>query len=73
MYLKKLSEDIVALLTEEVEIVAEVEAAEWMSDSIRNSLVKITRTIGAQSETTSTLPSTPSSTLHDSAIRVPEG
>ena len=53
--LKKLSEDIVALLTEEVEIVAEVEAAELISDSIRDSLLKITRAIGAQSEMTSTV------------------
>ena len=66
--LKKLSEDIVALLTEEVEIVAEVEAAELISDSIRDSLLKITMAIGAQSESTSTPPSTPSSTLRDSAI-----
>ena len=66
--LKKLSEDIVALLTEEVEIVAEVEAAELISDSIRDSLLKITRAIGAQSETTSTPPPTPSSTSRDSAI-----
>ena len=61
--LKKLSEDIVALLTEEVEIVAEVEAAELISDSIRDSLLKIMMAIGAQSETTSTPPSTPSSTF----------
>ena len=47
---------------------AKVEAAEWMNDSIRNSFPKITRAIGAQSETTSTPPSTPSSISHESAI-----
>ena len=67
-FLKKLSEDIVALLTEEVEIVAVVEAAELISNSIRDSLLKIIRAIGAQSEMTSTPPSTPSSTSQDSAI-----
>ena len=73
--LKKLSEDIVALLTEEVEIVAEVEAAELISDSIRESLLKITKAIGTQSETTSTPPPL-LPLLHETALlalRVPEG
>ena len=70
--LKKLSEDIVALLTEEVEIVAEAEAAELISDSIRDSLLKITMAIGGQHPLLPLL----LPLLHETALlalRVPEG
>ena len=55
--LQRLSDDII-LLTDEGEIITEVETAELISDSIRESLPKIQKVIGATETMTPTCPST---------------
>ena len=47
---KRLSEDIITLLTDEGEIITEVDTAELISDSIRESLLKIQKVIGTTDE-----------------------
>ena len=54
--LQKLSDDIISLLTDEGEIITEVETAELISDSIGKSLLKIQEVIGATETTTPTCP-----------------
>uniref|UniRef100_A0A1X7V6B0 Uncharacterized protein n=1 Tax=Amphimedon queenslandica TaxID=400682 RepID=A0A1X7V6B0_AMPQE len=75
--LKRLSEDIIALLTDEGEIITEVETAELISDSIRESLLKIQKVIGTMETATPTRPSTyrsssRSTTESISRVRLPE-
>ena len=47
--LKKLSNDIVELLVNEAEIIAEIESSETLIDSIRSALIKLNRILGTAS------------------------